>query len=104
MEFDCRKPLGSKLELYLSDNLEEMCNELYNNGIIFEYQFEKLISMVCKNNAHEIVELLSKRTELEIRYGYDNQTNNFMFYDENRYTMKEAIKKSIAYQKSQGNY
>ena len=49
MEFDCRKPLGDKLELYLKDNLEEMCNELYNNGIIFEYQFERLISMVCKN-------------------------------------------------------
>ncbi len=55
MEFDCRKPLGDKLELYLSDNLEEMCNELYNNGIIFESQFERLFSMVCKNNAHEIV-------------------------------------------------
>lgn len=104
MEFDCRKPLGDKLELYLNDNLEEMCNELYNNGIIFEYQFERLISMVCKNNAPQIVELLSKRTELEIRYGYDDQTKNFMFYDENRYTMKEAIEKSILYQKSQGNY
>lgn len=104
MEFDCREPLGDKLELYLNDNLGEMCNELYNNGIIFEYQFERLISMVCKNNASQIVELLSKRTKLEIRYGYDDQTCNFMFYDENRYTRNEAIKKSISYQKSQGNY
>lgn len=104
MEFDCRKPLGDRLELYLKDDLEEMCNELYDNGIIYESQFERLISMVCKNNAHEIVELLSKRTELEMRYGYDDQTKNFMFFDENRYTMKEAINKSISYQKSKYNY
>lgn len=104
MDFDCTKPLGDKLELYLSNNLEEMCNELYNNGIIFESQFERLFSMVCKNNADEIVELLSKRTELEICYGYDEQTKNFMFYDENKYTMKEAINKSISYQESKFNY
>lgn len=64
MDFDCRKPLGDKLGLYLKDNLEEMCDELYNNGIIFESQFEKLISMVCKNNALEIVELLSEKTSV----------------------------------------
>lgn len=104
MSYDCSKPLGDKLELYLKDNLEEMCNELYNNGIIFEYQFEKLISMVCKNNAHQIMELLSKRTGLNISYDYDDQTKNFLFYNKNRYTRKEAIKKSIEYQESQGNY
>ncbi len=54
-----------------------MCNEMYNSGIIYEYQFEKLISMVCKNNADEIVELLSRKTELEVCYGYDSQTKNF---------------------------
>lgn len=104
MDFDCTKPLGDNLELYLKNDLEEMCNEMYNSGIIYEYQFEKLISMVCKNNANEIVELLSRKTELEVCYGYDSQTKNFVFYDENKYNMEEAIKKSISYHKSQGNY
>lgn len=54
-------------------------------------------------NANEIVELLSRKTELEVCYGYDSQTNNFVFYDENKYNMEEAIKKSISYHKSQGN-
>ena len=104
MEFDCRKPLGDKLELYLKDNLEEMCNELFNNGIIFEYQFERLISMVCRNNAPGIKKLLSEKTQLNIRQDYDDYSKYCIFYDENRYTRKEAIKKSIAYHKSQGNY
>ena len=104
MEFDCRKSLGDKLELYLSDNLEEMCNELYNNGIIFESQFERLFSMVCKNNAHEIVKLLSEKTQLNIRQDYDEQTKNCLFYDVDRYEREEAINKSISYQESKYNY
>lgn len=104
MEFDCSKPLGDKLELYLKDNLNEMCVELHKSGIIFEYQFEKLISMVCKNNINEIIELLSKKTGLKIFYDYDDQTKNFLIYDKNRYTREEAIKKSISYQVSKYNY
>lgn len=104
MDFDCSKPLGDKLELYLKDDLEEMCNELYDNGIIFEHQFDSLISMVCKNNTSEIVKLLSEKTQLNIRQDYDNQTKNCLFYDLNRYTRKEAINKSISYQESKYNY
>ena len=104
MDFDCTKPLGDNLELYLNDDLDKMCNELHSHGIIFESQFDKLISMVCKNSATGIVELLSERTQLNIRQDYDEQTKYFLFYYVNRYTRKEAIKKSISYQKSQGNY
>lgn len=104
MDFDCTKPLGDKLSLYLDNDIDMICDELYKNGIVYESQFKSLWSMVCKNNASEIVELLSEKTELNILYGYDDKTKNFMFYDEDRYTMKEAIKKSILYQKSQGNY
>lgn len=104
MEFDCTKPLGDKLGLYLKNDLDMICNELCENGIIYESQFKSLWSMVCKKNAPEIVKLLSEKTGLEIFYDYDDQTCNFMFYDENRYTRNEAIKKSVSYQKSQGNY
>lgn len=104
MCFDCSKPLGNNLELYLNDDLDKMCNELYNHGIIFESQFDKLISMVCKNSSPELVKLLSEKTQLNIRQDFDDQTRYFLFYDVDRYTRKEAIKKSISYQKSQGNY
>lgn len=104
MDIDCSKPLGEKLELYLKKDIDMICYELCKNGMVYESQFKSLWSMVCKNNAFEIMELLSKKTELDILYGYDGLTKNFMFYDENRYNITEAIKKSISYQKSKGNY
>ena len=47
MDFDCRKPLGDKLGLYLKDNLEEMCDELYNNGIIAPFS-ANIVECVCR--------------------------------------------------------
>lgn len=103
MAFDCTKPLGDKLELYLSKDINVICNEFNQNGIVFESQFDSLISMVCKHNSLEMVKLFSRECGLQISYGYDKETCNFFYYDETKYTMNEAINASIIYQKSQGN-
>lgn len=42
MEYDCTKPLKNNLENYLGDDLEKICNELSLQGIVYEYQFDKL--------------------------------------------------------------
>lgn len=104
MTFDCTKPLGDKLELYLSSDIDAMCDELYSNGIIFESQFSKLTSMVCKKNSTEIINLLSQKCGLEVFYGYDDETCNFVYYDMDKFTMIEAVEMSKIYQKSHGNH
>lgn len=99
MEFDCTKPLGENLETYLNADINSICSELKDKGIVYEHQFSTLWSMVCKHNALELTELFSKRTGLDIFYQYDNVTCNFVFYDTDVHTRQEAIRKSIEYQK-----
>ena len=72
MEFDCTKPLGENLETYLNADINSICSELKDKGIVYEHQFSTLWSMVCKHNALELTELFSKRTGLDIFYQYDN--------------------------------
>lgn len=103
MDFDWTKPLGDKLELYLSSDIDAMCDELYSNGIVFESQFSKLKSMVCKMNSTDIIHLLSQKSGLEVFYSYDKETCNFVYYDMDRFTMIEAVEMSKIYQKSHGN-
>lgn len=104
MAFDCTKPLGDKLELYLINDIDAICDELKLNGIIYESQFENLIFSVCKNNTLEIMELLSHKSGLDIRGHYEKVTSNFVFFDQSRYMLDEAIEKSILFQKLHGNY
>ncbi len=98
MEFDCTKPLGEYLETYLKPDIKDICNELVNHGIVYESQFATLWSMVCKQNAQELIEVFSKYTGLDIWYQYDNITCNFVFYDTSVYSSDKAIRKSIEYQ------
>ena len=41
MEFDCTKPLGENLELYMGTDLGAICNELSLHGIVYESQFRQ---------------------------------------------------------------
>lgn len=100
MEYDCKKPLGNHLEDYLGEDLEKICFELSLRGIVYEHQFSKIWSMVCKLNTHELCDLFTEKTHLRIWYAYDNSTCNFVFYDMDKYDSKEAIRLSISYQTS----
>lgn len=104
MDYDCTKPLGNQLENYLDSDLDNIISELLHHGIVYEYQFKKLWSMVCKLNTHELSNLFSEKTQYHIWYAYDNTTCNFVFYDTDKYNAKEAIKLSIAYHASQEQY
>lgn len=100
MDYDCTKPLGNQLENYLDTDLEKIIFELSLHGIVYEHQFNKLWSMVCKLNAHDLSNLFTQKTQCHILYAYDNTTCNFVFYDMDKYNAKEAIRLSIAYQTS----
>lgn len=97
MDFNCSEPLGDKLELYLEDDMTAICKELHKNGIVYESQFHSLWSKVCKHNSFEMTKLFSRNCNLTIFYGYDQITCNFFYYDINRYTKEEAMRKSILY-------
>lgn len=98
MEFDCTKPLGENLELYMGTDLGAICNELSLHGIVYESQFQKLSSMVCKQNTSELAKLFSKKTRRCIWYSYDNHTYHFVFYDMDKYSKDEALRLSKDYQ------
>lgn len=98
MEFDYTKPLGESLELYMSTDLDAICNELSLHGIVYESQFRKLWSMVCKKNAYELTDIFSKKIRRCIWVAYDNYTCNFVFYDRDKYSNDEAIRLSREYQ------
>lgn len=98
MEYDCTKPLGELLEEYMKPDLKNICFELSLHGIVYESQFDKLWSMVCKKNATELSDLFTKGTKRRIWYTYDDTTCNFVFYDMDRYKADEAIRLSIDYQ------
>ena len=98
MEFDCTKALGDNLETYLQQDIIPICMELMVNGIVYESQFQTLNSLVCKNNAIPLFKLFSQKTERHIFYSYDKKTCNFVFYDTNVYSEREAITKSVIYQ------
>ena len=98
MEFDCTKPLGDDLESYIEADLSSICTELSIHGIVYESQFTKLHSMVCKQNALELASLFQKRTRLGITYGYDQITCNFFFYNMDMYSKEEAMRLSVIYQ------
>ena len=100
MDYDCTKPLGNLLEAYLDKDLDKICFELSLHGIVYEHQFPKIWSMVCKLNAHELCDLFTAKTRLRIWYAYDNSTCNFVFFDMDEYDSKEAIQASISYQTS----
>lgn len=100
MELDCTKPLGDALEGYMESDLASICTELSIHGIVYESQFTKLHSMVCKQNALELAALFRKRTRLGITYGYDQITCNFFFYNLDIYSKEEAMKLSVKYQQS----
>ncbi|MBQ9935278.1 MAG: hypothetical protein IJO70_05455 [Lachnospiraceae bacterium] len=104
MEYDCTKPLGDSLEEYLGEDLKNICIELSLQGIVYEHQFNKLWSMVCKMNAHELSKLFTKKTQLCIGYAYDKKTCNFVFYDMDVYNADKAIKLSVIYQTKKYNY
>lgn len=99
MEFDCTKPLGELLEIYVEPDIKKICFELSTQGIVYEGQFKTLWSMVCKNNALELSRLFAKKTRLGISYKYDNKTCNFIFYNMDIYSGNQAIQKSIDYHK-----
>lgn len=61
MDYDCTKPLGNELENYLDSDLKKIIFELSQHGIVYEHQFDKLWSMVCKLNAYDISNLFSKK-------------------------------------------
>lgn len=103
MNFDCTKPLEDKLELYLKDDIGDICDELCENGIVYESQYKSLWSMICKHNSLEMIELFSRETKLNIFYVYDNVTCNFVYYDTEKYSREEAVQKSVQYQKSHEN-
>ena len=100
MNYDCTKPLGNQLENYLDTDLEKISFELSLHGIVYEQQFNKLYSMVCKLNTINLCDLFTEKTQRHIWYAYDDTTYNFVFYDMDKYDAKEAIKLSIAYQTS----
>lgn len=93
-----------KLELYLFTDANKICYELIDNGIVFENQFDALTKEICEKKQNHLSELFSQKLELEINPGFDKITNNFFFFDADRYTIHEAVEKSISYQKSCGNY
>ena len=101
MEYDCTKPLGDALESYMETDLSSICTELALRGIVYESQFERLYSMVCKKNASELVRLFHKRTRLGIAYGYDQITCNFFFYNMDMYSSEEAMRLSVDFQSKQ---
>lgn len=98
MSFDCTQPLGEKLEDYLGTDLERICCEVMMYGVVFESQFDHLNSMVCKQNVTSIVNLISKKTKLDVWYGYDSETCNFFFFDKDVMTENEGRVKSVTYQ------
>lgn len=98
MKYDCTKPLGDNLEDYFDADLKLICNELVLQGIVYESQFEKLWSMVCKQNATELASLFRKKTRRGISYGYDSVTCHFFFYDLDVYKKDEAMRLSVQYQ------
>lgn len=98
MNYDCTKPLGNHLANYLDTDLDKISNELSSHGIVYESQFNKLWSMVCKLNTNDLLNLFSKKTQCHIWYAYDSKTCNFVFYDMDKYNAKEAVKLSINYQ------
>lgn len=98
MPYDCTKPLGDDLGPYMGADLKKICDELSLHGIVYESQFKKLSSMVCKHNANELVKLFSKKTRRCIWYTYDNFSCNFVFYDMDKYSQEEAIRLSKDYQ------
>lgn len=100
MDYDCTKPLGNELENYLDSDLKKIIFELSQHGIVYEHQFDKLWSMVCKLNAYDLSNLFSQKTQCHIGYTYDNTTCNFVFFDMDKYNAKDAIKSSIIYQTS----
>ncbi len=100
MDFDCTKPLGDQLDLYLKNDIDMICYELCINGIVYESQFKSLWSMVCKKNSYEMTKLFSRESGIDISYAYDNVTCNFVYYDTHRFSMREAMEKSVLYQKS----
>ncbi len=97
-EYDITRPLGDKLEEYMAIDLFNICNELVIHGIVYESQYKKLSSMVCKKNATELMEIFRQKTRKEILYGYDNVTCNFFFYDMEKYKLDDAIRLSISFQ------
>lgn len=103
MEYDCTKPLGDMLETYIKLDANYIFDELLTHGIVFESQFPSLGSMVCKQNASELAVLFSIKTLLNISYMYDNQTLNFVFYNEDKYSSEEANRLSVCYQKKGWN-
>lgn len=98
MEYDCTKKLGADLEIYLQPDIAQICSELELHGIVYESQFQTLNSLVCKNNTIALYELFSKITGCPIFFGYDDKTCNFVFYNRNIYSQREAIEKSVTYQ------
>lgn len=98
MEYDCTKPLGKHLKDYMASDLKDICFELSLHGIVYESQFDKLWSMVCKMNTNELSDLFTNGTQKRIWYAYDNTTCNFVFYDMDKYQSDEAIRLSVTYQ------
>lgn len=98
------KKLGKEgLRKYLGLKLIDMSQEVAKNGIIFESQFEKLGSSICKANYLALADLLKEQTNLDITYGYDKTTNHFYFYDESKYSYEEAFEESVKYQTDKAN-
>lgn len=98
MEYDITKPLGEHLEEYMGSVLKNICYELAVHGIVYENQFDKLYSMVCKLNATQLCDLFTKRIKRKIWHAYDDETMNFVFYDMDVYRSDEALRLSVAYQ------
>lgn len=90
MEFE--KMSLEELEKYMMPELDLLCKELENSGIIFECQCPKICSNVCKRYCEKLIELFTRGTELEIESGYDNKkTFCFVFYDRDRFSREQAL-------------
>lgn len=98
MDYDCTKPLGEHSKNYIASNLKDICFELSLHGIVYEHQFDKLWSIVCKMNTNELSNLFTNGTKKRIWYAYDNKPWYFVFYVMDKYQSDEAIGLSIVYQ------
>lgn len=90
---DVKKSLGT--------DFEKIISEFLKNGIIYEYQFQSLYSLFCKNHSRDLIELLTKETNLPAWYGY--AVPYFYYYDSSRFDRFEAEERAIEYQTRKGN-